>query len=303
MSKAVAYSSGTFMMTIDGMDCGYIKKAGGGFPTVEKVSTAVSSSNIVKTSVSNLKYDPITVDIGVGHANGMYQWMTEYFQKNATYKSGEITACDYDGKVKNTLNFYNAFLTEVKFPTLDATSKDGVFISVKMQPEHTERIAGDGSDVSGKVGSSQKKWLCSNWRLNIGDLPCENVTKIDGLSYTVKLGEVRVGSKRVPTWVPGAFEVGEITVTILAHDIDAWQDEAKVRLYEGKNLDEGAEFQGGITFLDHDLSTELGSVELGNMSMTSFKIADQEANKEGVLTAEVKFAIETLQFSLSTTDG
>ncbi len=157
--------------------------------------------------------------------------------------------------------------------------------------------------MSGNVGSSQKKWLCSNWRLNIGDLPCENVTKIDGLSYTVKLGEVRVGSKRVPTWVPGAFEVGEITVTVLAHEIDAWQDEAKVRLYEGKNLDEGAEFQGGITFLDHDLSTELGSVELGNMSMTSFKVADQEANKEGVLTAEVKFAIETIRFSLSTTDG
>jgi phage tail-like protein len=302
MSKAISYASGTFAMKVDGMDCGYIAKAGGGFPTVEKNSTAVSSTNVVKTTVSNLKYDPITVKLGIGHANGMYQWMTEYFDKNATYKSGEIISANYDGDIKNTLTFMNAYLQEVKFPALDATSKDGVMIECKLQPEYTERAAGSGK-IDGNIGSKQKQWLCSNWRISVGALPCDNVTKIDGLSYTMKLGEVRVGSKCVPTWVPGAFEVGELTLTILANDIDAWQDEAKVRLFEGKNLGEGAELTGGITFLGPDLSTELGTVELGNMGITSFKVADQEANKEAVHTFEVKMYYETMRFSLNETDG
>ena len=69
----------------------------------------------------------------------------------------------------------------------------------------------------------QKQWLCSNFRLRIGKLPCTRVSKVD--SFTIKQGIKENTVDAVRAAPPGATPSNsESKITFSALMVGPWQD-------------------------------------------------------------------------------
>src|SRR5262249_54718107 len=157
---------------------------------------------------------------------------------------------------------------ETTFPSLDAGSKDPVFLTVTAQPGST-RDAGPGGTLPPDNGPS-KNLMAANFKLDIKGLPTQRVSKID--AFTVK----STGTSTT---------VSNLNVTLAASDAQAWSDWFEDFVIKGNNGD-GAERQGLITYLDSTLKGVLGTVELHNIGIRRLTAVD---NGGGVaqVTAEL----------------
>ena len=99
-----------------------------------------------------------------------------------------------------------AEVVEVGFPTLDGSDKSPAYMTIQIDPERVQYKKGDGSQIAGTLGPATKKWLCSNFRFEIGDLPVDRVSKIDSITWKQKIAkdeadlEVTLSSADLSTW-------------------------------------------------------------------------------------------------------
>jgi len=74
-------------------------------------------------------------------------------------------------------------------------------MAIKIDATDIQHKKGDGSQIGGKLGPKTKDWLCSNFRVEIGDLPVDRVTRIDSFTWTQKEDvEVSLSSADLSTW-------------------------------------------------------------------------------------------------------
>ena len=136
-----------------------------------------------------------------------------------------MTAEGADFGELTTREFFGALLSRVTIPALDGSSEEPAFLTVKFDPQSISYYSGGGSvSIPPDHAAAQKKWLSSNFRLEIGDLPTSRVSKIDSFSWEQKVVEDEIGAFREPTLRPAAVEVPNLKVTISMADIQPWQD-------------------------------------------------------------------------------
>jgi hypothetical protein len=144
--------------------------------------------------------------------------------------------------------------------------------------------------------TKQKKWLTSNFRLRLGDLPCGRVSKID--SFTIKQGitqdhfdSQRISTKKEPT----GLEISNLKVTFSASDVKPWatffDDSVSKRQH--------AELSGAIEFLDPSLKEVLGSVDLFQVGISSLAEDKGEANKDSIKRATAELYVERMMLNLA----
>jgi len=107
-------------------------------------------------------------------------------------------------------DFQNGLITEVGIPALDAGARDAAKITIKISPEATRQKA-PAASFKAEV---QKRWLPSNFRLEIAGLDCRHVSKVE--SFTVKQGVRRDGRR--------GLEASPVVVWISEADARTWLD-------------------------------------------------------------------------------
>ena len=297
-----SHTAGRFALDIDGFNVGFMKKFSGMAMEADIVANDLGPDNVQKKHVSNIKWTPGKATIGIGMGKGMYDWIQAAFDKGYLTKSGSFTAADFNYKAMSRLNFTGGLITSVTVPKLDGSSKDAAYFDIEFEAETVRWEKGDGSDIRGKVGPKQKAWLCSNFRVEIGHLPCNRVATVDSFTWKCAVTPDQIGIVREPTKHPAKVSVPDLKLSISSADHDEWAQAAKKWFVDGHHL-EGDEMQGVITFLGPDMSTELGHIELMNVGFKKFSDEDSEANSEKIKRFNVELYVEKMKFFLAEYDA
>jgi hypothetical protein len=297
-----SFAGGKFVVTIDGYNVNFIKKCE---PHNLKADIATHNHAPQKQqskNVANISYTPAKLDVGIGMGKSMLEWIQAAFDHKFITKHGMITAVDFDGNAITNQSFEGALITKIGLPAFEGSSKESAYFNIEWQSEKVRWEPASGKAANANSGVKQKAWLCSNYRIEIGDLPCDRVSKIDAITYTVKVQPDHVGIFREHTLHPTAVEISDIKLTISHADHAAWWKKAKDWFIDGHHL-QADEMQGRIVFLGPDLKEELGELNLINLGFKEFTDEPMEANKDAVKRFSVTLYVEGLKLTLRYTDA
>lgn len=301
MSQGRSYTAGRFAVNIDGGVAGYVKSVSGGNIKGEVAVHQLSPDNVQKKHLATITHEPFTVEVGMGMTRGFYSWIEASFNKGCITKNGEMIAADFDYCAQSARVFEGAYISEVTIPALDGSSKEAAYMTMKLDPERIRYQKRGGEKLNGQIANATKKWLCSNFEVKIGGLPCDRVAKVDSFTWKQAIIKDQVGKFRECTKHPAKVEVPNLKLTISMADIEPWRQWHEDFVINGKCAD-GDELNGSITFLGPDASEELAEISLAHVGIISLNQAKQEANKEEVARFEVELYVEEMKFVYKVAD-
>jgi len=111
--------------------------------------------------------------------------------------------------------------TEIVFPACDADSKDAAGIVVVASGDAKTMPPPDDAKLKAatQIAKRQKMWLCSAFRVRVGDLPCTRVNKIEAISVKQALADL--DSDGAPDRF---FTPGDLDFTVPMADAKPFQD-------------------------------------------------------------------------------
>ena len=236
--------------------------------------------------------EQIRFDAGLDLAPPLYDWIAASFDKGHVVKSGEIVAVDGRGAKREVHEFHRAVVDSVSFPPLDAGDTSPASMTVTIAPAAVNLVKGSGEKVA-KIAPATKKWLCSNFRFELGDLPLDRVSTVDSFTWKSGVTKKEVGSFREPTQHPAALEVPNLVLNISTTDLAAW--DSWHRTFAGPEREAGNGLDGRLVFLGPDRGSALAAVELHDATMASLTV-----RTAGAATTEPhSVVIELVQSRLS----
>jgi hypothetical protein len=295
------FTGGRFALDVDGINVGFLKKFSGLSMEADIVANDLGPENMQKKHVANVKWTPGKATVGIGMGKSMYEWIKAAFDKGYVTKNGTFTAADFDYKAQSQLTFFNALITGVTCPKLDGASKEAAYFDVEFEAEQVRWAKGGGEVIKGKVGPKQKAWLCSNFRVEIGSLPCNRIATVDTFTWKCAIASDQIGIFREPTKHPAKVITPDIKLSISYADHQAWADAARRWFVDGYH-EEKDEMTGRIVFLNPNMKDELGSIELMGLGFKSFTDEAAEANSEKIKRFTVELYCEGMKFNLNYTD-
>lgn len=295
-----SYVGGRFALTLDGKSVGSLHSVGGGGIVAPVVEDPGDPAAGVTKHIGQPKFEDISIGAGLDMDPAFYDWLNETIMGAARHRNGAIVSCDFRRDVQRVKEFTDALITEVGFPALDGAAKEPAYLSVKFSPETAATLPGKGDCPSPTPGARQKAWLCSNFRLKIGDLPCSRVNKIEALVVKQKVTESPVGEARDYFREPGKIDYPNLKITVSSTSFDDWEKWSRTFMVDGNN-GQDQELDGSITYLAPDLKTELAHLNLYHLGV--FRISDPYFQSDPALTMRftVELYCEAMEFTVDAT--
>lgn len=212
----------------------------------------------------------------------------------------EVLRTDANGNIQEGLRLSGCVLTELHFPPCAAAQKDTYVVRAVLQPERIAALP-SGSLKKLPIGTKQRPWLVSGFRLSINGLPTNGISKIDGIDLTRDIASRRVGELREPLPYYGIARCSPLVLTIGGRDYPAWRDYALKRLAEGTPA---SVLAARLAFFDASLKKELGSLQFSLAGLAGFQFAhatsrgDEAAGLKGVArlpVQDIKLEVATPQ--------
>ena len=284
-------------LELDGSTCGFLYSLDGG--TIKgEVATSQRVDMHPAKHLASITHEPFTIEVGLSpEGEPLFDWVSATLDKGHVRKDGAFLRADFDFNVQTRVEFFDAVLTEVGLPAMDGSSKDPCKLTLKGQPVLYRYRPVDGSKLTAGSDVSAKQWLASNFRLELGDLPCEKVSKVDALTWKQGTTKDEVGVFREPTILPTKVEVSNITLTISTADLEPWMEWHKSFVIDGKCTD-ADELSGSLTYLAPDLTDEFGRVAFFNVGIISLRQEPAEMNKDTISRFTVELYCEKMAIEI-----
>jgi hypothetical protein len=297
-----SYTAGNFTLDIGGYNVGYLKKFSGGGMKADIVTNKLGPDNVEKKHVAKIGWEDFKFDVGVGMGLGCYDWMKSAFRKEFITKQATLTAADFNHKSTSEMALIDCLITEITIPALDGSSKEAAYFSISAKPERVRHAKAGGQDIRAKIGPAQKAFLCSNFALELGNLPCKRVSKIDSMVLKCSVVPDDIGIFRESTLHPAHVTTPDMKVTWSYADFEELNKHAHEWFVNGKHL-EGDEMDGRIVFFDPNMKDEIGEISLFNVGWKSFKADDREGGSEKILRCQGEFYVERMEFKINRYDA
>lgn len=288
-----SYVSGTFFLTLNGAQCGFVKSVDGGGISAEVINEPSGAVYFAKKHIGQPKYEAFEMQVGFSNTKAVYEWISQTWNWQMPRKNGSIISADYNLNAKSERQFTRALLTETTIPTMDSSSKEPAYMTLKFAPEFTRIVKASGK-LTPDYKLEQKMFLPSNFRLQIDGLDCSKVNKIE--SFTVKQGVAYkdVGSARDGLKDPGKLEFPNLKITmpeVAAQSFIDWHENFVIK---GIN-DDSKEKKGSLTFLSANRQKELAKIEFFNMGI--FRIqTDKSPASDQIRRLTVELYVERMTF-------
>lgn len=296
------YVAGKYAVELDGINAGWIWSSEGGHAVADVVNEKLGPDSIVKKHIAGVKYEDLSVTCGTGMSKGFYEWIKASFDHNYTRKNGAIIAADYNYKEHSRLTFFNALITEVGMPALDAASKDAAKMTLKFAPEYTRTTTTTGgpSVAGGKYGINagiQKKWLPANFRLKIDGLDeaCTRVNKIEALVVKQKVIEHAVGELRDYEKEPAHLEIPNLVITFPESHSKQFYDWHESFVIKGQNGDD-KEKGGTLEYLTPALDQVLFTLTFDHLGIFKLTPEKVESGSENIRRLKAEMYCENIKF-------
>lgn len=296
-----------FLLKIDGtMSGAYIKKVSGGRRSREKVKHAMGPTQEVAMGLGGkLKYEPISFDCSIAMGEQLLRWLNAAFKNSPEPRSGTILEADHNMVIKREIEFFDAFVSEVTFPAMDASSKEHAYLTVKIQPTRVEyrNVASGGNPEVFQGESKAKNFSCAHFQFDVDGMSADQaqyVTKLDSFTWKANLKEDPLCNQDVPLWAHCGVDPFEFKVTYnpgLQEFFDDW-DERFLRQGQAR---EGQHV--GATLQFHDLTGKIISeLEFYRVGLASGSQADAEAGSSDLTRSDVDLYASTLELQLDSSE-
>lgn len=269
------YSADHFILYLDGGPT-VLKNFEGGNVKGEVATAGKGPQDLPAKNISAVKLEPMVIEVGISMGKSLREWISATLDRtNANArKSGYIVACGADCKATEFRHFRDALITEITIPELDANSKDSAFFIIQFDPEEISYKDGDKSALAGVINARNKQWLCSGFRMRLGNLPCGHVNKIDAFTIRQNVVLETTGDFRVSGREVTRLEIPNLKITFPAADIEPWAAWFDEFVIKGRNSQD-KELSGAIEFLDPG-GEVLGSVDLLQVGIFSLSVERSE---------------------------
>ncbi|HEX6058061.1 MAG TPA: phage tail protein [Gemmatimonadaceae bacterium] len=288
--RSVVASTGSALV-VDGAPVA-VGSAEGGVLTADVIAAQAGPDGSTKKHLGPTRVEDLVVQVGLD-SKEMLDWIGATWRGNAAPKNVTLQTADHNRKVVAEREFSNAQIVETTIPALDGSSKERGWITVRVAAQGVSQKAGSGAMSSAAaVGAKQKAWMTSNFRLRLGNLPANRVSRIE--SFTVSTGTPSsargAGASReaVRAAPAGGDRIPNLTVTFSDADAKAWTDWYDAFVVKGNNGD-AAEVNGAIELLGPDLKEPMATITLGNCGIVRLAPAAAEGAGDRVArtTAEL----------------
>jgi hypothetical protein len=148
-----------------------------------------------------------------------------------------------------------------------------------------------GKRVVGQMGSKQKLWMCSGFRLNIDGIDDMKFTnKID--SFTIKQGikQFYTGNGRFPEIEPTKIEFPHLTGTIALDYAGGLFDWFHTYVVKGTK-DPKAQKSGSLEFLSPDRADTLFRINLFEVGIHHLQVVPSVANSDQIKRAKFELYV------------
>ena len=217
-----------YRITLEGKFAGWAKP-----PKPAGSQLAPSQAKVLATTTAGKLGGDIAMEVTSGMSKEFYEWIQSSFKGKPIRKSGVVHACNAKYESMAVREFTNAMISEVTLPALDASSKEPAYMTIKLDAEKITYKKGDGKVVGGKTGAGTKQWQSSNFTVEIGDLPCGGVTKVDAITW--KQRAIKVVREKTRTG-----KTQNLKLTLPMGDWDAWENWMTSSLLSHSGLKRGS---------------------------------------------------------------
>ena len=281
-TTARSFTPGRYALELDGKVIGWIDSVEGGDAVGQVVEMRNGATpDTARKHIGAVKYEEITITCGLTVGKEMFDWIATSLAGKVTRKNGSIIAADYNYKAISSLKFFNALITEIGFPALDASSKDVAKMTIKFAPEYTRTAKGGQVQPPPGAGIKQKAWLCSNFKLTIGGLDCTRVNKIDAIVIKQIVQNDMVGITRDPVKVPSHVEIPNLAFTTSVmgdDDLIAWHEDFVIN---GRSI-AANEKNGSLTLMTPDLRDTLLTINFHSLGVFKCTPEKMEAGADTI---------------------
>jgi hypothetical protein len=291
-----SFVAGHFSIELEGADAGFIQSVNGGAIRADVINQSLGPTSFVKKHIGPPKYEPFTIQIGLGMRSSIYDWIAASLKMNYIRKNGSIVSHDFKLQATGEREFFNALITEVGFPAMDAAAKDPCYLTLTFAPEYT-RHKPAGTATPSPVTTPPDAWLPSNFRLEIDGLDCSRVIRIDAFTVKQKTVGDSIGDPRDQLKEPGQIEFPNLAITMAETAVPTWLDWFESFVVKGRN-DETQEKRGALVFLSPNRLTELGRVTFYNLGIFRMApaMAEPTADQRPRMTADLY--CERMEYSM-----
>lgn len=289
------FATGNFFLTLDGVNCGFIKSVDGGGIRADVISEATGASYFVKKHIGQPKYEDIMLEVDFRLTKNLFDWIASSWMSDYSRKNGSILSADYQMNAKSEREFHNALITETTIPAMDAGSKEPASLTIKFAPEYTRYRQASGKLAAPMGKAEQKLWLPSNFKLEIDGLDCTRVSKVDSFTVKQSVAKDQVGEARDYAKEPGKLEFPNLKITFAEITAPTWNDWHEDFVIKGNN-GEPQEKNGSLTFLSPNLKQDLGRIKFYHLGI--FRLADEgpETRTEQVSRLTAELYCERMEF-------
>ncbi len=297
-----AYVASHFAFDLDGAGIlGFLRSFDGGGVKTDIMTYQQGATMDVWRQVGRLKYDDMTIQVGMGMSDKFYDWMSSFFTRDVQRKDGSIIIADFNYKQKARRTFTQALISEVTIPALDGSSKDAAYMTVKIVPESMgyEAITGANStrlDCAPGLKQPNKLWQCSNFKFTIDGFAdsFKRVLKIDSFTIKQQILEYAHGNRRTVRRVPGRVDFPNINVYVPLTDAEDLLWQVNERLISYYAPDPGG-MTGSIEFIGTNDDT-LCTINLKGVDITSAEHQKYDAGGETFAQVKLQIQVESMEF-------
>lgn len=297
-TRSRSYTVGSRFLMLDGFKCGFVKAFEGGRASAEVVEDRGGPGYFNKKHIATVKYEDISLQIDLSLAKAVYDWIAASWKGNTLRKDGSISTADHNLNVKSEREFFNALITEITVPKMDAGSKEPCFLGLRLASEFTRFKKSTGMLSASPGKGRQKQWLPANFRLEIDGLDCTQVSMVD--AFTVKQGVAvePVGEMREYQRGPGKIEFPNLRITLPESASEPWFEWFEDFVVKG-NCGDDQEKNGSLTFLAPNLKDELARIDFFHIGICRMLDEKPQPQPDSVWKVVAELYCERMEFVFS----
>jgi hypothetical protein len=286
------YSTGHFELAIDGhVSTAYLKSVEGGTIKGQTVEEAIGATNARIKHMSTFDIEPMTIDFGISGATDVLKWIQSSWDKDWGRRSGQITHGNFEFTSTLEHEFRDALIMETTFPTLDGASREAAYLKLKIQPEVVLLRKGTGRAIRSNLGTKQKSWTPSSFRLLLDGLDeLQYTNKIEGFTISQGVKKLHTGEERFPQIEPTKISYPNLIGTIALEYSDKLQEWSERVLKKGWS-DPKAQKTGRLEFLDPTRTKVLFQINLFEVGIHDFSIVQSTANGDAIKRAKFELHV------------
>jgi hypothetical protein len=147
----------TFALELEGKAAGALVASEGGTPVAAVVEEATIPGQFTKKHLGPIRYEPIRIQCDADLDRAVLSWLVESLTPGKpVLKDGTIKIADFNGNVVSQRNFFEALISEVRFPAMDAASRDPAPLEIRILPQSTAHGCGSPA-ISGSASEPSRQ--------------------------------------------------------------------------------------------------------------------------------------------------